>query len=76
MPEAPDSHSRQPRAGNEQPRDRLLVDEPEAARLLGISPRTLWSLRHEHQIPWVRIGRRVLYAVSDLLAWIEMRKTK
>ena len=54
----------------------LLVDAAEAARLLAISPRTLWTLTRAGQLPAVRIGRAVRYAVADLLGWIERQKTR
>lgn len=44
----------------------LLVDAIEAARLLGISPRTLWDLTKSGDVKAKRIGRRVLYARSVL----------
>jgi excisionase family DNA binding protein len=39
----------------------LLVDTATAARLLGISPRTLWSLTQRGEIRCKRIGRLVRY---------------
>ena len=36
----------------------LLVKPPEAARLLGLSPRTLWSLTKMGKIPHIRLGER------------------
>jgi excisionase family DNA binding protein len=44
----------------------LLVDALEAARLLGISPRTLWGLTQRGEIKAKRGGRRVLYARAAL----------
>ena len=44
----------------------LLVDTREAARLLNISTRTLWTLTARGELPSVRIGRRVLYRVETL----------
>jgi len=44
----------------------ILVDAIEAAKLLSISPRTLWGLTQRGEIPCRRIGRRVLYARSAL----------
>ena len=38
----------------------LLVDAREAARLLAISPRTLWSLSKTGEIPVVRLGKRAV----------------
>jgi excisionase family DNA binding protein len=52
-----------PQAETTQP---LLLDGIEAARLLGISPRTLWQLEKDGAIRSKRIGRRVLYARSVL----------
>jgi excisionase family DNA binding protein len=52
----------------------LLVDALTAARLLGISPRLLWSLTRKGEIRHVRIGRRVLYDPPDLRTWIDSRK--
>ena len=49
---------------------RLLLSEPEAAKALGISPRTLWSLRERGEVPHVRIGRAVRYPVAGLEAYI------
>ncbi len=48
----------------------------EAAKALGVSPRTLWSLTDPRgPIPCVRIGngkrQTVLYPVSSLEKWLE-----
>lgn len=46
----------------------------EAAKVLGISERTLWQLTHDGKIPCVRLGtgkrRAVLYPVAELQAWL------
>jgi excisionase family DNA binding protein len=52
----------------------LLLDEAEAARLLGVAPRTLWSLADAGELPCVRIGRRKLYAVETLRRFIAERE--
>ena len=53
----------------------ILLSAPDAARVLGISERLLWTYsRGEDPIPTIRIGRRVLYPVDDLRRWIEARK--
>lgn len=49
----------------------LLVDSREAARLLAISPRSLWSLTACGAIPSRRIGRSVRYSPADLSDWID-----
>lgn len=54
--------------------DRLLVKPREAARLLSVSPRTLFSL----PIPKIKLGEGrfagVRYDVDDLREWIDERK--
>ncbi|MEW6746120.1 MAG: helix-turn-helix domain-containing protein [Planctomycetota bacterium] len=60
--------------GNGRAPEPLLVSEREAARLLGISPRLMWSLGVRGEIPRVRLGGRVLYALKDLRAVIEKAK--
>ena len=52
----------------------LALRPREAARLLGISPRTLWEWTRAGLVPCVRIGtgkrRTVLYPVADLQTWL------
>ncbi len=48
----------------------LLVDAKQAATLLAIGERTLWSLTRASEVPHVRIGRRILYPVDDLKTWV------
>lgn len=48
----------------------LLIDAKAAAALLGVSARTLWGLTTSDAVPARRIGRRVLYAPTELRAWI------
>ncbi|MFI0849126.1 helix-turn-helix transcriptional regulator [Mesorhizobium sp. IMUNJ 23232] len=48
------------------------VRTPEAARLLDLSPRTLEKHRCDGTGPiFHKLGGRVVYAVSDLHAWVE-----
>ncbi len=54
--------------------ERLLVNTNEAARMLSIAPRTLWSLTASGEIPSIRIGRSVRYDPGDLRVWIEAQK--
>jgi excisionase family DNA binding protein len=53
--------------------DCLLIPAPEAARLLSISRRLLWSLTRSGEIPCVRIRRRVLYDPALLRRYIASR---
>lgn len=55
----------------------LALRPREAAKALGISPRTLWSWTKRGLVPHVRVGngRRqvVLYPVAQLQAWMAAR---
>ncbi|MCO6454708.1 MAG: helix-turn-helix domain-containing protein [Pirellulaceae bacterium] len=55
---------------------RLLVDVRAAARMLSISPRKIWSITASGELPCVRIGRAVRYAVADLEAWIDQQRKR
>lgn len=49
----------------------LMVDCGAAAAMLGISKRKLWSLTAGGEIPSLKIGTSVRYAVVDLRAWVD-----
>jgi excisionase family DNA binding protein len=49
-----------------EPREPLAVGRKEAAAMLGISERLLWTWTNAKTIPHVRIGTRVLYPVDEL----------
>lgn len=48
----------------------IAVNPRQAASLLGISERTLWTLTKGGEIPHFRIGRCVRYQVSALETWV------
>jgi excisionase family DNA binding protein len=48
----------------------LAVSRSEAASMLGISERLLWTWTKSGMIPHVRIGTRVLYPVEQLRIWL------
>lgn len=52
-----------------------LLDEKQAAEFLTIKPGTLgvWRSVGRYDIPFIKIGRRVRYRRSDLLAWLQTR---
>jgi excisionase family DNA binding protein len=52
----------------------LLVDELQAASMLGISQRTFWDYRNRGEIPTVRLGRLVRFSVDDLRKFIESKR--
>jgi hypothetical protein len=52
-----------------------LIDNNPAADVLGIAHGTLpvWRATKRYDLPYVKIGRRVKYRMSDLLRFIESR---
>jgi len=54
----------------------LLVSPREAAKLLSVCEKTLWTLTQRGDIPCLRIGRAVRYSMEDLRAWIAGRSEK
>lgn len=56
------------------PQERLLVDLRTAAGLLGLSPRTVWALTAEGDLPCARVGRRLLYSPEALRHWVHARQ--
>jgi excisionase family DNA binding protein len=53
----------------------ILVTARAAATLLSISPRKIWGLTASGELPVVRIGRAVRYAVDDLRAFADRHKS-
>jgi excisionase family DNA binding protein len=55
----------------------LALRPREAAKTLGISPRLLWQLTKDGEIPCVRVGsgkrQTVLYPVRNLQAWLSQK---
>lgn len=54
--------------------DPLVVTEREAARRLGISARTMWTMRNAGQVPFIKIRGAVRYSVADLIALIDRNR--
>jgi excisionase family DNA binding protein len=54
--------------------NKMLLNVRDAARRLSICRMTLWTFTKDGVIPYVKIGRRVLYDPNDLKAWIEANK--
>jgi excisionase family DNA binding protein len=55
------------------PTDRLSLRPREAARALGISERSLWTLTKANEVPHTRLGKSVLYPVDALRRWLDAR---
>ncbi|CAG9239455.1 DNA-binding protein [Paraburkholderia caribensis] len=49
-----------------------LFDRHSAATYLGIKPQTLanWAVTRAQSLPYVKIGRRVMYRLADLNAFV------
>jgi predicted DNA-binding transcriptional regulator AlpA len=59
------------RPGHELPRLPLAMRPAMAARAIGISERTLWTLTKRGEVPHARIGRAVIYPTAAILKWLE-----
>jgi excisionase family DNA binding protein len=51
----------------------MLLKPAEAAKVLSISPRKLWSLTKSGEVPHLRVGRCVRYSPDELRAWITQK---
>lgn len=58
---------------NNFPLDRLSLRPREAAKAIGISERSLWTLTKANEVPHTRLGKSVLYPVDALRKWLEAR---
>lgn len=54
--------------------DISLLSPRQAAQLLDISERTLWSMKDRGEIPHIKMGHLVKYPVDDLKRWIDAKK--
>lgn len=59
------------RSPSEQPK--LAVSAREAAAMLGISERLLWTWTRSGKIPHLRLGVRVLYPLDLLRVWLNQQ---
>lgn len=59
--------------GEEPPDDQgLLIDSRQAAKLLNVSPRTLWRMQNDGEMPQpIRIGRAVRWSLKALKKWVD-----
>jgi excisionase family DNA binding protein len=53
-----------------------LLNVKEAARFLGTTPASLYSMVWRREVPFVKLGRSVRFDVNDLDALIEDSKVK
>ncbi|HBJ35160.1 MAG TPA: DNA-binding protein [Planctomycetaceae bacterium] len=64
--------SQTPQPGSVNPK--LLVNRREAAEMLAISERTLWSLTANGELPSIKIRKAVRYSVGDLQRYIDAQR--
>lgn len=53
----------------------VAISVREAARMLGVSPPTLYGLIRDQRFPAFKIGARTLISVAGLKAWVEQQAT-
>lgn len=51
----------------------LALRPREAAKALGVSERTLWTWTQQGSVPFVRLGKTVLYPTDSLRRWLDER---
>lgn len=49
--------------------ERVLVNQQQAAELLGVCGKTVYELRRRGELPCVRVGRAIRYRVDTLTSW-------
>jgi excisionase family DNA binding protein len=54
----------------------LALRPRQAAKVLGISERKLWSLKAAGEIPFIQLGRATLYPVAALKRWLDEQTSK
>jgi excisionase family DNA binding protein len=52
----------------------LLVDSRRAAEMLGVSPRTIWTLQACGELKPTRIGRAVRFSIDELRRFVVERQ--
>ena len=62
---------RRPKLQKQQASEKIMVSPKEAAELLSISPRKLWTLTNQGHIPIIRLGGLVRYSVESLRVYVE-----
>ncbi|WP_041282835.1 helix-turn-helix domain-containing protein [Desulfofundulus kuznetsovii] len=53
---------------------RETITAEEAARIIGVSEWTVYDLARRRVIPHIRVGRRVLFRRTSILAWLEQQE--
>lgn len=58
------------------PRPKLTMSVPEAAKVLGVSPPTMYQLAKSEGFPTIVIGNRLLVSVKGLERWVDEQAQK
>lgn len=53
---------------------RETITAEEVARIVGVSEWTIYDLARRRVIPHIRVGRRVLFRRTSILAWLEQQE--
>jgi hypothetical protein len=55
-----------------------LLDPTATAKILGTTPGVLavWRCQKRHNLPYVKVGKTVMYDLQDLLDWLESRTVR
>ena len=59
------------RPGHHLPPLPLAMRPKVAAKAIGVSERTLWSMTKRGAIPHAKLGRSTVYPTAGILAWLE-----
>lgn len=51
--------------------NRLAVNAHELSRLTGLSTDTIYTLKSQGRVPYIKIGRRVLFPVNAIEKWLD-----
>lgn len=54
--------------------DPMVVDEDQAAQMLGISRRMVFEFRSKGELQYVKLGRLIRYRVSDIQTFLERKR--
>lgn len=54
--------------------DPMVVDEDQAAQMLGISRRMVFEFRSKGELQYVKLGRLIRYRVADIQAFLERKR--
>jgi excisionase family DNA binding protein len=54
--------------------DREFLTKAEMADRLRITLRTLTNMMNRHEIPYLKVGKRVLFRKSDIDKWLESKR--